>query len=224
MVTRVLVADDHGLIRAGVRMLLAAESDIEVIGEAATGDEAVALARDLRADLVIMDLRMPGLDGVEATRQLIEEGGGGPDQLTRVLVLSTYKDDASVYDSLRAGASGFVVKDVAPRDLVPAVRSIAKGDSWIDPSVAGTVLAALRIAPAQRPVQSELVARLTAREREVLQLMAAGLSNAEIRDRLVLSEATVRTHVSRILMKTGSRDRSSAVVLAFQSRLVRAPD
>jgi DNA-binding NarL/FixJ family response regulator len=224
VVTRVLVADDHGLIRAGVRMLLAAESDIEVVGEAATGDEAVALARELHADLVIMDLRMPGLDGVEATRQLIEEGGGDPDELTRVLVLSTYKDDASVYDSLRAGASGFVVKDVAPQDLVPAVRSIAKGDSWIDPSVAGTVLAALRIAPAQRPVQSELVARLTAREREVLQLMAAGLSNAEIRDRLVLSEATVRTHVSRILMKTGSRDRSSAVVLAFQSRLVRAPD
>ncbi len=222
--TRVLVADDHGLIRAGVRMLLAAEPDLEVVGEAVTGDEAVTLARDLQADLVIMDLRMPGLDGVAATRRLVEEGGGGPDQLTRVLVLTTYQDEESVYDSLRAGASGFVVKDVAPHDLVPAIRAVVRGDSWIDPSVAGTVLTALRIAPAQRPVTSELVARLTPREREVLQLMAAGLSNADIRDRLVLSEATVRTHVSRILMKTGSHDRSSAIVLAYQSRLARAPD
>lgn len=220
---KVLVADDQALVRGGIIMLLTAQADIEVIGEAENGDEAVDKARAQRPDVVLMDLRMPGTDGITATSILSQDPNHEEqDQLTRVLVLTTFNDDESVYGALRAGASGFLVKDQAPAHLVEAVRAIAAGDSWIDSTIAAQVLRVLASVPqVGRP--TSLLARLTPREQEVLVLMASGLSNADITARLVLSEATVRTHVSRILMKTGSRDRTQAVVLAYQSGLVQVP-
>ena len=218
--TRVVIADDEPLIRGGVRMLLSGHEDLEVVGEASSGAEAVRQVRDARADLVVMDLRMPGeLDGVAATRMLTEDRADG--SVTSVLVLTMFNDDASVYDALRAGASGFLLKGSAPAHLLDAVRTVRSGGNWVDPAVLGQVINALRYSPQAGTSTSELVARLTPREREVLVLIAQGASNDMIRQRLVLSEATVRTHVSRILMKTGSRDRAQAVVLAYQSRLVQ---
>ncbi len=217
---RVLVADDDPLIRGGVQMLLSGRADIEVVGEAGSGLEAVAEARTRQADLVVMDLRMPGeLDGVAATRALTMDTPDG--SLIRVLALTTFNDDASVYGALRAGASGFLLKDSAPAHLVEAVLAVLAGDSWVDQAVFEQVIRAVRDTPQPGMATSELVSRLTPREREVLVLMAQGASNSMIKDRLVLSEATVRTHVSRILMKTGSRDRAQAVALAYQSRLLR---
>lgn len=219
---RVLVADDQALVRGGIVMLLAPQPDIEVVGEAADGDEAVNQARALRPDLVLMDLRMPGLNGIEATKVLAQDPAGADDRLTKVLVLTTFNDDDSVYGALHAGASGFLLKDQAPTHLVEAVRAVALGNSWIDSAVAGQVLNALAATP-QPGRPDAALSRLTAREQQVLTLMAMGLSNGEITERLVLSKATVRTHVSRILMKTGSRDRTQAVVLAYRSGLVRMP-
>jgi DNA-binding NarL/FixJ family response regulator len=217
---RVVIADDEPLIRGGVRMLLSGHEDIEVVGEASSGVEAVRQVRDTHADLVVMDLRMPGeLDGVAATRVLTEDRADG--SVTSVLALTMFNDDASVYDALRAGASGFLLKDSAPTHLVDAVRTVRSGGNWVDPAVLGQVIRALRTSPRAGTSTSELIARLTPREREVLVLIAQGASNDMIRQRLVVSEATVRTHVSRILMKTGCRDRAQAVVLAYQSRLVQ---
>ena len=220
----ILIADDDVLVRGGITMLLAGESDVRLVGQAGSGEEAVRLAYELRPTLVLMDLRMPGLDGVEATRRIVDEPTLTGDEVVRVLVLTTFSDDESLHSALRAGASGFLIKDAAPRFLVEAIRSVAAGASWLDAAVAGQVIRALAAAPhpSSPNVDEGAVGRLTAREREVLQLMAAGRSNAEIRDLLVLSEATVRTHVSRILMKTGSRDRTQAVVLAYRSGLVDA--
>jgi DNA-binding NarL/FixJ family response regulator len=215
----IVVADDQPLVRAGIAMLLRGEEDFEVVAEASDGQEAVDLARLHRPDLVLMDLRMPSMDGVSATRLLTAEGSH-PDQLIKVLILTTFDDDEAVYGALRAGASGFLLKHAAPRDLITAVRKVAAGEAWIDPAVAGKVIAALAAQPGSADVSSELLERLTPREREILTLMAHGLSNAEIRDRLVLSEATVKTHVARVLMKTGARDRTQAVVLAYQTGLV----
>ena len=218
---RVLVADDQALVRGGIIMLLTAQPDIEVVAETADGDATVAKARALHPDLVLMDLRMPGIDGIEAT-QILTHDPVDENQLTKILILTTFNDDDSVYGALKAGASGFLVKDQAPAHLVEAVRAVAAGDSWIDSTIAARVLQALAVTPqAGRP--TFVVARLTPREQEVLILMASGLNNADISRQLVLSEATVRTHVSRILMKTGSRDRTQAVVLAYQSGLVRLP-
>lgn len=212
---RVLVVDDQPLVRAGLVMLVDAEPDLEVVGEASDGDEAVRLAARLHPEVVLMDVRMPGLDGVEATRTITTA-----DATARVLVLTTFDDDDAVYGTLTAGASGFLLKHAAPRDLATAIRTVAAGDAWLDPRVAGRVIAALGVV-ARRPVRpSGLVERLTPREKEVLALMAHGRTNAEIRDELVLSEATVRTHVARILMKTGSHDRGHAIVVAYQSGLV----
>lgn len=218
---RVLIADDQSLVRGGIRMILAAQPGIEIVAEAVDGDEAVAKAQALAPDVLLMDLRMPGMDGIEATALVTQDRPTGPtDRLTKVLVLTTFNDDESVYGALRAGASGFLIKDRAPVHLVEAVRAVAAGESWIDSAVAGQVLRALATIPrAGRP--SAAIERLTAREREILVLMASGLSNPDIMQRLVLSEATVRTHVSRILMKTGSRGRTQAVILAYQSGLVR---
>jgi DNA-binding NarL/FixJ family response regulator len=223
MTISVVVADDQPLVRAGIVMLLAAAPGIDVLGEAADGRQAIDLAQTLQPDIVVMDVRMPGTDGVAATRLLCSDPAGEDiDHLTKVLILTTFSDDEAVYGSLRAGASGFLLKHAAPNDLIAAIRKVAAGEAWIDPAVAGKIIATL----AQSPVpggpfpQLQLIERLTPREREVLKLMAHGLSNTEIKDRLVISDATVKTHVARIVMKTGSRDRTQAVVLAYQSGLV----
>lgn len=216
MTISVLVVDDQPLVRAGLVMLLEAQPDIAVVGEAANGREAVSSARELHPDVVLMDLRMPVLDGAAATRELAADQ---PDLLTRVLVLTTFNDDEVVYDALAAGASGFLLKHAAPADLVTAIRRVAAGEAWIDPAVAGQVIRALGAAP-RAGARSDALARLTQREREVLSLMAYGMSVTEISERFVLSEATVKTHVARILIKTGSRDRAQAVALAYQSGLV----
>jgi DNA-binding NarL/FixJ family response regulator len=217
----VVIADDHALVRAGIALLLSAEPDIEVVGEASDGREAIELVRSRHPDIVLMDVQMPAMDGVSATRVLTsDEANSDPDRLTKVLVLTTFSDDEAVYGALRSGASGFLLKQAAPGDLITAVHKIASGDSWIDPAVAGRVIRALGASTRAAQGNSMLVERLTPREREVLVLMADGLSNADIRDRLVLSEATVKTHVARIIMKTESRDRTQAVVLAYKSGII----
>ena len=218
MTITVLVADDQPLVRAGIVLILEAEPDIEVVGEASNGREALELAAADHLDVVVMDVRMPVLDGISATRQLTADRTVG--ETTRVLVLTTFDDDEAVYGALRAGASGFLLKHAAPRELVLAVRAVAAGDSWLDSRIAGRVIETLAGFPMVGPTSSVRLENLTAREREVLSLMALGLSNALIRDRLVLSEATVKTHISRILMKTGSHDRGQAIVLAYQTGLV----
>ena len=222
--TRVLIADDHHLVRAGIRALLSTAPDLDVVAEAADGREALELAVALEPDVVLMDLAMPRLDGVEATRRICRDRPeDAPDPLTKVLVVTTFADDEAVYGALRAGASGFVLKHAAPRDLVAAVRHVAAGEAWLDPAVAGRVIAALGSVPGLDTAPGAAVDRLTPREREVLALMAHGLSNGEITERLVVSEATVKTHVARILMKTGARDRAQAVVVAYTSGLVAPP-
>ena len=223
MTISVVVADDQPLVRAGIVMLLNAQADIKVLAEASDGYGAVEQARSRHPDVVLMDVRMPGMDGVTATRILTEDNPHPrEDHLTKVLVLTTFNDDDAVYGALRAGASGFLLKHAAPQDLVAAVRRVAAGEAWIDPGIAGKVITALAELPHPSQGAPDRVGRLTPREREVLVLIAHGLSNREIKDRLVLSEATVKTHVSRVVMKTGSRDRAQAVTLAYQSGLVVA--
>jgi DNA-binding NarL/FixJ family response regulator len=213
---RVLIADDQELVRAGFRVVLEAEDDIEVTGEAENGSEAVELARLSPPDVVLMDVRMPVLDGIEATRRIREHAGSeGP----RVLVLTTFDLDDHVYDALRAGASGFLLKDVKAAQLAEAVRTIAAGDALIAPSITKRLVAEFASRPSklERPRQLD---ELTARELEVLELVARGLSNGEIASTLFVGEATVKTHVTRILSKLGLRDRVQAVVLAYESGLV----
>jgi DNA-binding NarL/FixJ family response regulator len=213
----VLIVDDQELVRTGFRVVLEAEDDLEVAGEAANGREAVELARELGPDVVLMDVRMPELDGIEATRRIrgAAAAGDGP----RVLVLTTFDLDEHVYDALRAGASGFLLKDVRAAQLVDAVRTVAAGDALLAPSVTRRLLEEFSERPATQPPPAAL-AELTAREREVLVLVAQGLSNGEIASTLVVSEATVKTHVTRILMKLGLRDRVQAVVLAYETGIV----
>lgn len=218
--TTVLLVDDQPLVRAGVAMLLSPAPDIEVLGECGDGAEAVEACARLQPDVVLMDVRMPGMDGVEATRALVS-GHTDPDHLTKVLVLTTFDDEEALLAILRAGASGFLLKHAAPTDLVTAVRHVANGDAWIDPSVAGTVISSLSSAPGPVEAQRTRIASLTPREHEIFLLLARGMSNAEISGELSLSEATVKTHVSRILMKLGCRDRSQAVVVAYESGIVR---
>jgi DNA-binding NarL/FixJ family response regulator len=214
---RVLVADDQALVRGGFRMILDAEPGIEVVGEAADGAEAVAVAARERPDVILMDVRMPGMDGIEATRRVVAGGTAA-----RVLVLTTYDADELVFGALRAGASGFLLKDVRPAELVEAIGVIARGDALLAPTVTRRLLdrfADTLPDPDARPLPDLTV--LTEREREVLRLVALALSNAEIAQRLVLTEATVKTHVSSLLRKLGLRDRVQAVVLAYDLRLVR---
>jgi DNA-binding NarL/FixJ family response regulator len=214
---RVLLADDQALVRAGFRMILTAEPGIEVVGQAADGGEAVALARELAPDVVLMDVRMPIMDGIEATRQIVD-GEAGP----RVLVLTTFDLDEVVYDALRAGASGFLLKDAPEERLVTAIRVVAEGGSLFAPSVTRRLIEEFaRRAPSSPPPALD---ELTARETEVLRLVARGMANGEIARHLVVSEHTVKTHVARILMKLGLRDRTQAVVLAYESGLVRPGD
>ena len=217
MSTRVLVADDEELVRSGLRMLLESEPDLTVVGTAADGVEAVAGARRLRPDVVLMDIRMPRLDGLAATRQIL--GPDGPSGC-RVVVLTTFDVDEHVYEALRAGASGFLLKDVPAAQLAHAVRVAAAGEALLAPSVTRRLIAAFtqRSPAAAGPVPG--LAELTPREVEVLVLLAEGLSNAEIAGRLYVGEATVKTHVARILLKLGVRDRVQAVVVAFRAGLV----
>lgn len=199
-------------------MLLTTQPGMDVVGEAGDGHDAVVIASRLQPDVVLMDVRMPGLDGIEATRLLTAERLDSADRLVKVIVLTTFSDDEVVYGALRAGASGFLLKHAAPQDLTAAVLAVARGDAWIDSAVASRVIAALA---STRPGTAHgVVGRLTPREREILVLMAEGRDNRDISSHLVLSEATVKTHVSRILMKTGSSGRTQAVVLAYQTGLV----
>lgn len=218
---RVVIADDHLMFRAGLSALLNSQPDIVVVGEASDGQSAVELTRQHLPDVVVIDLRMPGLDGIAATKVITsDEISSKPDHLTRVLVLSTFHDNEAVYGALRAGASGYVVKSAAPHNLVDAIYSVAGGNGWIDPEVATAVIEVLARLLRTTNSPKKLIQCLTRREEDVLKLMARGMTNAEIKDELFLSEATVKTHVSRIVAKTGSRDRTQAVVLAFQSGLV----
>jgi DNA-binding NarL/FixJ family response regulator len=213
----VLIADDQPLVRAGLRAILEAQSGIGVCGEAADGIAAIELVRLRRPDVVLMDIQMPGVDGLEATRRLV--GDAEPDSQVAVLMLTTFDLDAYVYDALRAGASGFLLKDTPPEDLVAAIRVVARGDALIAPGITKRLIEQFaRSAPASTPPAA--LAELTPREAEVLILVASGLSNGEIADQLVLSHATVKTHVKRILFKLGLRDRVQAVVLAYEAGLV----
>jgi DNA-binding NarL/FixJ family response regulator len=219
---RVLLADDQPLVRAGIAMLLAASPDIAVVGEADDGERAVELAATLQPDVLVMDVRMPGMDGVEATRRVAADGfASDPDRPVKVMILTTYNVDATVYAALRAGASGFLLKDAAPDELVSAVRALAGGDGWLDPAITRGLLREFASRPeTQLPAPAEL-AVLTPREREVLVLMAYGLSNVEISRRLFIGEGTTKTHVGRILMKLSLRDRAQAVAAAYQAGLVK---
>lgn len=213
----VLLADDQALIRAGFRALLAAEDDLDVVGEAATGEAALVQARALRPDVVLMDIRMPGGDGIEAAGALLVD----PDLAgTKVIMLTTFELDDYILDSVRAGASGFLVKDTEPEELLRAVRAVARGDALLSPSVTRRLLA--RVAGTRRdPVRPPAsVQALTLREREVLALVGRGLNNAGIAARLFITPLTAKTHVSRIMGKLGARDRSQLVVLAYESGLV----
>ena len=215
MRVRVLLADDQELVRGGFRMILDSRPDLEVVGEAADGAQAVTLVDRLTPDVVLMDVRMPVMDGLEATRQIVAAGGR-----TRVVVLTTYDVDDAVYAALRAGASGFLLKDARPAELVEAVRVVARGDALLAPSVTRRLLDRFA-ATLDPPRTTAPLAGLTPREIEILRLLAEALSNAEIADRLVLSEATVKTHVSAVLRKLGLRDRVQAVVLAYDTGLAR---
>jgi DNA-binding NarL/FixJ family response regulator len=217
MSTRVVLADDQALVRAGFRMVLDAEPDIEVVGEAADGLQAVEQAGRLRPDVVLMDIRMPNLDGVQATRRLAGPGVADP---VAVLVLTTYDVDEYVFAALRAGACGFLLKHTSPEGLVEAVRTVASGEGLIAPSVTRRLIAEFASAPAAPAPPAELE-RLTDRERQVLELVARGRSNAEIAEELVVGGATVKTHVGRVLTKLGLRDRVEAVIYAYEAGLVR---
>jgi len=211
----IVVADDQALVRAGFSAILESQPGITVCGEAADGGEAIELVRQLDPDVVLMDIQMPGVDGLAATRRLLEDGADRP----AVLMLTTFDLDAYVYDALRAGASGFLLKDTPPEDLVAAVRVVARGDALIAPGVTRRLIEQfVRSAPAA--AAPDALAELTPREAEVLMLVASGMSNGEIADELVLSNATVKTHVKRILSKLGLRDRVQAVVLAYEAGLV----
>jgi DNA-binding NarL/FixJ family response regulator len=215
---KVLIADDQALVRTGFRMILDAEADIEVTGEAADGLEAIAAAKSARPDVILMDVRMPNMNGIEATRQLVDKDDVEP---IRVLILTTFDLDEYVYDALRAGASGFLLKDAPPEELVHAVRVVERGDALIAPSITKRLIEEISERPAQRGPPPDTLESLTQRELEVLQLMARGLSNHEIAQELFVSDTTVKTHVGRVLMKLGLRDRVQAVVLAYESGVVR---
>ena len=214
---RVLIADDQALVRAGFRALLAAQEGIEVVGEAADGRQAVELARALKPDVVLMDIRMPVLDGLAATREISLDASLDP---VRIVILTTFELDEYVFDAIRGGAAGFLVKDTKPSDLIEAVRVVAGGDALLSPSVTRRLVEEFA-ARAKEPPSSSALAELTEREREVMALAGAGLTNEEIARRLVVSIATAKTHVSRAMVKLGVRDRAQLVVLAYETGLVR---
>jgi DNA-binding NarL/FixJ family response regulator len=227
-VIRVLLADDQALLRAGFRALLESAPDIEVVAEAANGGIAVALARQNRPDVVLMDLKMPEVDGLTAIRRIAADHELAS---VKIIVLTTFDDDENVFAALRAGASGFLIKDLEPTELLQAIRVVARGDALLAPSVTRALIgaftasgrAAAQPAPAAQPDRDHAVGSLTAREREVVSLVAAGLSNDEIADRLVLSPLTAKTHVSRAMTKLNARDRAQLVVIAYATGLSTPP-
>jgi DNA-binding NarL/FixJ family response regulator len=216
VIIRVVIADDQGMVRSGFSTLLNSEPDIEVIGEAVNGQEAIARAAQLRPDVMLMDVRMPVLDGLQATREITAIPGA-----PKVLVLTTFDLDDYVYQALRWGASGFLLKDASARELADAVRVVAAGDALLSPGVTRRLIAEFARMGAPRGPSRDSLDGLTERECEVLALVARGMSNAEIAGRLVVAEQTIKTHVSRILMKLGLRDRTQAVVLAYETGLVQ---
>ncbi|WP_182900923.1 response regulator transcription factor [Microbispora sp. H10830] len=219
MTVRILLADDQPLVRSGLRVLIADHPDLEVVGEAATGSEAVRLVGDLGPDVVVMDIRMPGMDGIEATRRITAGAA-----TTRVLVLTTFDEDDHVYGALRAGASGFVVKDMALDDILTAIRVVAAGDALIAPSVTRRLIADFVGRPGAAPGRSPRpIEGITEREREVLTLIGRGRSNTEIAEDLFITVATAKSHVSRLLTKLGARDRVQLVISAYEMGLVTLP-
>ena len=216
MTVRVLIADDQAVVRSGLRRIIETDADLEVVGEAVDGVAAVDAAARLAPDLVLMDIRMPRLDGIAATRRIVAEKSDPP----RVLILTTFGLDEYVYDALRAGASGFLLKDALPEEIVAAVRAVARGDALLDASVVGAVVARVAELPEPRADLAAMAEELTPREREVMLLLARGRSNAEIAEQLVVSEGTVKTHVAHVLMKLGLRDRIQAVIFGYESGLV----
>ncbi len=214
MTVRVVLADDQPLVRAGLRMLIADTPDIDVIGEAGTGAEAVRLTKETEPDVVVMDIRMPAMDGIEATQRII-----GSDARARVLVLTTFDDDEYVYAALRAGASGFLVKDMALEDILAAIRIVAAGDAMIAPGVTRRLIEEFAGRP-RSGLKNRDIEAITEREREVLTLIGRGLSNSEIADSLCISMATAKTHVARLLAKLGARDRVQLVITAYEAGLV----
>jgi DNA-binding NarL/FixJ family response regulator len=213
---RIVVADDHEVVRSGFASLLDSQPEFAVVGTAADGNEAVQISLELEPDVILMDIRMPGMDGIEATRRLVRPGNTGP----RVLVLTTFDLDEYVYEALRAGASGFLLKDVTAERLFDAVRVIAAGEALLAPGVTRRLISEFAQRPTSRPPPAPALDELTPRETEVLRLVAEGLSNPEIAARLVVTEETVKTHVSHVLGKLGLRDRTQAVVAAYESGLV----
>jgi DNA-binding NarL/FixJ family response regulator len=213
---RVLIADDQDLVRAGLRMILDVESDLEVVGEAGDGAAAVDATHTLTPDVVLMDVRMPEMDGIEATRRLVTAGAAA-----RVLMLTTFDADEYVYDAMKAGASGFLLKNAPPAELVSAVRATARGDIHVAPEIVQRMVDEFVRRPPPGETKPAALAELSARELDVLKLVARGLTNADVASQLFLSEATVRTHVSRILAKLQLRDRTQAVVAAYESGLIR---
>ncbi|MFV2176830.1 response regulator [Actinomadura sp. LOL_016] len=221
MTIRVVIVDDQGMVRAGFGVLLNAQPDIEVVGEAVNGAEGLRRVAELRPDVVLMDVRMPVMDGLEATRRLLADGAGDP---PKVLMLTTFDLDDYVYEALRAGAGGFLLKDASATELSDAVRVVAAGDALLSPSVTRRLIAEFSRLGAPRAPSRKKLDELTERETEVLGLVARGLSNGEIAARLVLAEQTVKTHFGRILMKLGLRDRPQAIVYAYEVGLVRPGD
>jgi DNA-binding NarL/FixJ family response regulator len=216
MTITILVVDDEALLRGAFRTMLETEDDLEVVGEAADGREAIEQARLRKPDVALMDVRMPGMDGMEATRRLLEHGSG-----PRVLILTTFDLDEYVYEAMKAGASGFMLKNSPPDQLAAAVRTVAAGEALLAPTVTRRLIEEFVRRPRVDSGEAPEVAELTERELEVLKLIAQGLSNAEIAERLIVSEATVRTHVNRVLTKLGLRDRTQAAVLAYEAGLVQ---
>jgi len=218
-VIRVLLADDQALVRAGFRVLAGQAPDIEVVGEAADGAAAVELARSLRAEVVLMDIKMPGTDGLEATRRIAADPSLSG---VRVIILTTFEEDEYVFAAIQAGASGFLVKDTEPEDLINAIRVVARGDALLSPGVTRRLIARIAGRGPARQVDASALSVLTEREREVLALVAAGMTNDQIGAALYISPATAKTHVNRTMAKLGARDRAQLVIIAYETGLVRA--
>jgi len=216
MKIRIVIADDQALVRSGFRLIVDARPDLEVVGEAEDGEQAVALVEELEPDVILLDIRMPNLDGIEATKQIVGSGSG-----TRILVLTTFDLDEYVYGAIRAGASGFLLKDVRPGELVDAIRVVASGNALLGPTAVERLLRRFSVPVDDHPMDTAAVGSLTDREAETLRLLANGLSNAEIAATLVVSETTVKTHVSNLLRKLGVRDRVQAVIAAYDAGVVQ---